>query len=40
MPFLTEGYEGFDINDPNDWPTAEYLLAEGIALPKVQQKPF
>jgi len=40
MPFFTEGYEGFDINDPNDWRYAEYLLAEGIELPKVQQKPY
>lgn len=40
MPFFTEGYEGFDINDPNDWRDAEYLLADNIELPKVQQKPY
>ena len=40
MPFFTEGYEGFDINDPNDWRDAEYLLADGIELPKMQQKPY
>ena len=40
MPFFTEGYEGFDINDPNDWRDAEYLLADSIELPKVQQKPY
>lgn len=30
VPFLTEGYEGFDINDPYDWMVAEQLLAEGL----------
>ena len=40
MPFLTEGYEGFDINAPYDWREAEYLLAEGVSLPKVQKKPY
>ena len=29
VPFLTEGYEGFDINDPYDWMVAERLLADG-----------
>ena len=41
VPFLTEGYEGFDINDPNDWTIAERLLAEGAAhLPLVPQTPY
>jgi CMP-N,N'-diacetyllegionaminic acid synthase len=41
VPFLTEGYEGFDINDPMDWMIAERLLAEGRArLPQVRQVPF
>ena len=40
IPFFTEAYEGFDINDPDDWREAEYLLTDGVALPKVQQKPF
>jgi CMP-N,N'-diacetyllegionaminic acid synthase len=40
-PFLTEGYEGFDINDPYDWMVAERLLADGVAtLPPVAQAPF
>ena len=40
-PFLTEGYEGFDINDPYDWMVAERLLADGVAtLPPVAQMPF
>jgi len=35
-PFFTEGYEGFDINDPTDWMVAERLLADGAArLPEV-----
>ena len=35
-PFFTEGYEGFDINDPTDWMVAERLLADGVVrLPEV-----
>ncbi|SNR66786.1 N-acylneuraminate cytidylyltransferase [Humidesulfovibrio mexicanus] len=34
VPFLTQGYEGFDINRPEDWERAERLLAEGqVSLP-------
>jgi N-acylneuraminate cytidylyltransferase len=41
VPFLTEGYEGYDINDPHDWMIAERLLAEGAAqLPPVAQTPY
>ena len=41
MPFITEGYEGFDINDPHDWMIAQRLLADGAAsLPPVAQEPF
>ena len=41
MPFLTEGYEGFDINDPHDWMIAERLIADGeAALPLVPQVPY
>ena len=37
VPFVTEGLEGFDINDPEDWTLAELLLARGTAcLPKVE----
>jgi N-acylneuraminate cytidylyltransferase len=40
-PFMTEGYEGFDINDPQDWLMAERLLAEGVVqLPRVPQAPY
>jgi CMP-N-acetylneuraminic acid synthetase len=41
VPFLTEGYEGFDINDAFDWMVAERLIAEGnAALPRLEQEPF
>jgi CMP-N,N'-diacetyllegionaminic acid synthase len=41
VPFLTEGYEGFDINDAFDWMVAERLIAEGkVALPRLTQEPF
>ena len=41
VPFLTEGYEGFDINDQHDWMIAERLVAEGaVALPPVRQAPY
>ena len=41
VPFLTEGYEGFDINDRHDWTIAEQLLAEGaVTLPPVRQAPY
>ena len=41
IPFLTEGDEGVDINDPEDWWYAEHLLARGDArLPPVEEPPF
>ena len=41
MPFLTEGYEGFDINDPRDWMVAERLMADGkVKPPQVAQVPY
>ena len=41
VPFLTEGYEGFDINDAFDWMVAERLLAEGtVTLPIVNKEPY
>lgn len=40
MPFFTQGYEGFDINEAKDWWYAEYLLARGEArLPEIGQEP-
>jgi CMP-N,N'-diacetyllegionaminic acid synthase len=41
MPFLTQGDEGYDVNDVADWIYAEYLLSTGEAtLPPVAQPPF
>ncbi len=41
VPFLTQGHEGFDINNPEDWVVAEHLVATGqAALPKVPQSPY
>lgn len=41
VPFVSEGLEGFDINDPEDWWLAEYLLAKGEAkLPVIRQVPY
>lgn len=38
MPFLTTGYEGFDINHPRDWAWAEELIKSGeAALPKIER---
>jgi CMP-N-acetylneuraminic acid synthetase len=40
-PFFTEGLEGFDLNDRNDWIVAEQLLASGEArLPPVSVPPY
>jgi N-acylneuraminate cytidylyltransferase len=41
VPFVTDGYEGFDINDPADWDLAGRLLEQGaVTLPRVEQAPF
>ncbi|MHB1195127.1 MAG: acylneuraminate cytidylyltransferase family protein [Longimicrobiales bacterium] len=41
MPFFTEGLEGFDINNPEDWALAELYLRHGEAeLPPVQREPY
>lgn len=41
VPFLTEGYEGFDINDQTDWLVAERLLADGaVQLPRITREPY
>jgi CMP-N,N'-diacetyllegionaminic acid synthase len=31
IPFITREYEGFDINVPEDWFTAEYLISNRLA---------
>jgi CMP-N-acetylneuraminic acid synthetase len=41
MPFFTQEYEGFDINDARDWWFAEELLRRGEAkLPRVARQPM
>ena len=40
-PFLTEGHEGFNVDDEEDWERAERLLASGAAtLPRVERPPY
>jgi N-acylneuraminate cytidylyltransferase len=40
-PFLTEGHEGFDINQPRDWELAQSLVEDGReALPPVHIAPY
>ena len=40
-PFFTEGYEGFDMNDPEDWWYAEHLLRSAeVKLPNVSRPGF
>ena len=41
MPFLTQDYEGFDVNTPYDWDLAEHLARNAEArLPVVTQEPY
>ncbi len=41
MPFLTQGYEGFDINRLYDWKLAEELIScHQASLPTISQLPF
>lgn len=41
MPFLTQHYEGFDVNSNYDWDLAEHLVKTGQAkLPAVPQSPY
>ncbi len=41
MPFLTQGYEGFDVNNQYDWQFAEELIRSGQArLPAVSLAPY
>lgn len=41
MPFFTQGYEGFDVNDLYDWKFAEELVRSGQArLPSISQSPL
>jgi N-acylneuraminate cytidylyltransferase len=41
IPFISQGLEGFDINQPEDWLLAEHYLASGDArLPAIRQTPY
>lgn len=41
IPFISEGLEGFDINEPDDWWMAERLIAQNdVTLLQIQQEPF
>lgn len=40
-PFLTQGYEGFNVDDEGDWERAEALVAGGhVRLPAVDADPY
>jgi CMP-N,N'-diacetyllegionaminic acid synthase len=40
-PFFTENYEGFNVDDEEDWERAEQLVAAGLAsLPAVGRRPY
>lgn len=40
-PFFTEGYEGFNVDDEEDWARAEALLAAGkVSLPVIDRDPW
>jgi hypothetical protein len=38
-PFLTEGNEGFDINQPHDWLAEALVAANSQALPEISKAP-
>lgn len=41
IPFVSQGLEGFDINEPEDWCMAEWLLANQEAkLPSIELSPY
>ncbi|CAN5859418.1 acylneuraminate cytidylyltransferase family protein [soil metagenome] len=41
MPFFTQGYEGFDVNQPVDWQLAAELVRTGQAtLPSISRDPY
>ena len=38
IPFISQGLEGFDINDPEDWLLAEHYIKKGVAkLPLIKK---
>ena len=41
VPFVTEGLEGFDLNDPEDWWLLQHLISTGEAkLPAIDTAPY
>jgi N-acylneuraminate cytidylyltransferase len=41
LPFISEGLEGFDINQPEDWMLAEHFLREKVVrLPAIEHPPY
>lgn len=41
IPFISQGLEGFDINQPEDWILAQHYLRKGDAkLPVIDMRPF
>jgi N-acylneuraminate cytidylyltransferase len=41
LPFFTQGYEGFDVNQTLDWQLAEELVGSGlVSLPRIGHAPF
>lgn len=41
VPFISSGYEGFDLNNELDWIIAEYLLNNHMTvLPEINKEPF
>ena len=40
-PFFTQGYEGFNVDDEDDWQRAERLVTAGVvALPAIERQPY
>jgi CMP-N-acetylneuraminic acid synthetase len=41
IPFFSNEYEGFDVNNSYDWSLAEHLVSKGnVTLPAVTQRPY
>ena len=40
-PFLTQGFEGFNVDDEEDWERAEQLVQAGeVTLPAISREPY
>ena len=41
IPYITNGFEGYDLNTERDWIYAEYLISKNkVELPKITMKPY